>query len=348
MFASFVIITHSYPLSGIPECDLLCKITKRQVFFSDIGVKGFFVISGYLIFQSLERSRSLGHYYSKRLLRLYPGLAAVTLLTVLLAPFVYENDKIPYFANMSVLSFIIKNLSLVMNQLTIDGVFENNPLNSVINGSLWTIRYEFTMYVILGFMFFLRSRLTLIRSIIAALFVLFTAGFLFFGEQLESVQMMLNGKLFFELGIFFFAGSLLSALRFENIRYKPLLLAISSVMIVVSILFDFYPVAKCFLLPVVVLLIGIGSTPIINRIGSTIGDLSYGIYIYAFPVQQTLMYYHDLNYRQLMVLSLFISAILAYCSWHLVEKQALKLKSTLFTKQRPLKPLLSTTTPEIH
>lgn len=332
MFASFVIITHSYPLSGIPECDLLCRITRGQMRFSDIGVKGFFVISGYLIFQSLLRSRSLGHYYSKRILRLYPGLVAVTLLTVLLAPFVYENDKIPYFANKSVLVFIIKNLSLVMNHFTINGVFENNPLDSIINGSLWTIRYEFIMYVILGFMFFFRNRLTLIRSVIAVLFVLFTAGFLFFGDRLENVRMMLNGKLFFELGIFFFAGALLSALRFENIRCKPLVLAISSVVIVVSVWFDFYPVAKCFLLPVVVLLIGIGSTPFINRIGSTIGDLSYGIYIYGFPVQQTLMYYHDFNYRQLTVLSLFVSALLAYGSWHLVEKRALKLKTTLFTK----------------
>ena len=49
IFASFVIITHSYPLSGIKECDLMCQISNGQISFSYIGVRGFFVISGYLI-----------------------------------------------------------------------------------------------------------------------------------------------------------------------------------------------------------------------------------------------------------------------------------------------------------
>jgi len=67
LFASFVIITHSYALAGTKECDLLCQATGNQMVLSYLGVIGFFIISGYLIFQSLLRSENIISYYWKRL-----------------------------------------------------------------------------------------------------------------------------------------------------------------------------------------------------------------------------------------------------------------------------------------
>lgn len=96
IFASFVIITHSYPLSGVKECDWLCQLSNGQISFSYIGLKGFFVISGYLIFQSLQRSDNIIDYFWKRVLRLFPALFIVLLLTIILTPFVYEGD-VPFF-----------------------------------------------------------------------------------------------------------------------------------------------------------------------------------------------------------------------------------------------------------
>jgi peptidoglycan/LPS O-acetylase OafA/YrhL len=101
LFASFVIITHSYALSGNKECDLLCQYTNGQVSFSYLGVRGFFVISGYLVFQSLKRSRNIFDYSIKRILRLYPALILMLILTILFVPFVYES-AIPYFKNKSI------------------------------------------------------------------------------------------------------------------------------------------------------------------------------------------------------------------------------------------------------
>jgi peptidoglycan/LPS O-acetylase OafA/YrhL len=117
LFASFVIITHSYPLCGIFECDWLCQITNGQVLFSYIGVKGFFVISGYLVFQSLQRSNNILDYYWKRCLRLFPALFVVLFLTVVLSPFVYESD-IPFFHNKSLLTYLPNNLSIYNIQYT--------------------------------------------------------------------------------------------------------------------------------------------------------------------------------------------------------------------------------------
>ena len=97
IFASFVIITHSYPLSGIKECDFICQLTFGQVSFSYVGVKGFFVISGYLIFQSLQRSENIFDYFWKRLLRLFPALIVVLFLTVILTLFVYYGVTTFFF-----------------------------------------------------------------------------------------------------------------------------------------------------------------------------------------------------------------------------------------------------------
>lgn len=152
IFASFVIISHSYALSGSTEGDILSRITKSQMNFSYIGVHGFFIISGYLIFNSLLRCKGLADYYWKRLLRLYPALFVVLLLTVLLAPAVYEGS-VPYLHNKSVYSYIPQNLTLFFRQKGIDGVFESNPYKHSINGSLWTICYEFSMYIMVSFLF---------------------------------------------------------------------------------------------------------------------------------------------------------------------------------------------------
>src|SRR6476646_3313529 len=82
IFALSVIITHSYPLSGLPEIDPLHRLTAGQLSFSYVGVRGFFVISGFLIYESLMRSKGLDDYFIKRILRIYPGLLVVLALTV--------------------------------------------------------------------------------------------------------------------------------------------------------------------------------------------------------------------------------------------------------------------------
>jgi peptidoglycan/LPS O-acetylase OafA/YrhL len=99
-----------------------------------------------------------------------------------------------------------------------------------------------------------------------------------------------------------------------------------SILIFASIYFDFYNYIKTIALPIAIILIGLKPIPLVCEIGNKVGDLSYGIYIYGFPVQQTLMYYFKLNYLSLMFLSLIVSAFLAYFSWHYIEKKALKLK----------------------
>jgi peptidoglycan/LPS O-acetylase OafA/YrhL len=327
LFASLVIITHAYPLSGLDEKgDWLSQITNGQIVFSYVGVKGFFVISGYLIFQSLERSKSFLDYYWKRFLRLFPALLVVLILTIILAPFVYQNNSISYITNIDVWSYIPNNLSLYRTQYYISGIFENNPYKGAINGSLWTIKYEFTMYVILSFLFFFKGNNNLLRSILIFSFVMLVVGYVFFFDYLSQFGFILGGGLLLELGSFFIAGSLLASFKIENIKHFSYLALLSLIIIVLALSFDFFRDITLFTFPILVVYCCVKSTPFINNIGNQIGDLSYGIYIYAFPVQQTLYYYFQTNYIQSMIFGLLLSSVLAYFSWHFIEIKALSYK----------------------
>jgi len=326
IFASFVIITHSYPLTGIDECDFLCQITDHQIVFSSLGVKGFFILSGFLIYQSLTRSHSKKDFYKKRFLRLFPALIVMLLLTILLAPFIYRNE-IPYLMNASMWSYFPRNVTLYSLQWGIEGVFQDNPYPNVINGSMWTIAYEFTMYIFLSLLFVYRKHDRKMQVILIATFIILVISNIFFLESLAKWRFIISGLHLFDLGVYFIAGSILAAIKIQEFRYKNILLIVSFLMILISIPFHFYHVIAVYLLPIVVILFGYGSTPGINQIGARIGDLSYGIYIYGFPVQQTLMHFYRLNHIELMGASLIISAALAYLSWHLIEINALKLKS---------------------
>lgn len=83
LFAILVVISHAYVLSGSTEENAgINKLTNGQLSFSQIGLSSFFVISGYFIFQSLQRSETLSRYYKNRFLRFFPGLVAVLILSL--------------------------------------------------------------------------------------------------------------------------------------------------------------------------------------------------------------------------------------------------------------------------
>lgn len=323
LLASFVIITHAYPLSGLPECDWLCQLSGGQALLSKVGVEGFFILSGYLIYQSLVRSASLVDYFWKRSLRIFPALLLVLTLTVVLAAFVYEG-AVPYWQNRSVWTYIPNNMLLYRTQYGIDGVFEHNPFTIAINGSLWTIRYEFTMYILLAFLLPLRRHKNYMRLGLLLLLGVCVAGHFVASGWIASSS-VLNQSIY-DLGLFFVAGALLAAFHIEQLAYKQFVLLGSAVLLAVSVYSGFYKQVHYIVLPVLVILFGHGATPVIREVGNWLGDLSYGVYIYAFPAQQAIVYFFKPSYLWVIVDGLIISYALAFLSWHLLEKRVLKLK----------------------
>jgi len=324
LLASFVIITHSFGLLGLIKKEWLLNLTGGQIEFSYIGVKGFFIISGYLIFESLKRSKSIIDYYWKRILRLFPALIVLLIITILLAPFVYESS-IPYLKNKTVWTYIPKNISLFKLQYSINGVFSNNPYKTI-NGSLWTIPYEFSMYIVLSFLLFIKNKKTLINLILITLFLSFYLLEMFFMNKTGKNGFVISYQQFIDLGIYFIGGSLFSSFELSNLKNKNCILFFLFFLLFLSFIFSFFFYIKFLILIPIILFFGLKSTPFLNKIGERIGDLSYGIYIYSFPVQQALIYYFNPNYKQLMIFSFLITLFFAYMSWHLIEKKALKFK----------------------
>ena len=166
----------------------------------------------------------------------------------------------------------------------------------------------------------------LIKTLLSITLELLIIGNIFCKEQLVTFRHIVNGAQFFDLGAFFIAGSFLASIQIKKHQYFDLMAIISILILILSLLFSGYNYIKFFTLPVLIICFGLKSTPIINTIGDRIGDLSYGIYIYGFPIQQTLMHYFKFNYLELMLYSLIIAFIFAYFSWYFIEEKALKLK----------------------
>jgi peptidoglycan/LPS O-acetylase OafA/YrhL len=323
-FAVFVVITHAYPLSGALSGDYLSQLTDKQVDFSFIGLSGFFIISGYLCYQSLQRSSTLFEYFTKRILRIYPALFFVLFLTIVLGGFVYEGSLREYLLNESIWSYLPANMSLVKQQGIITGIFTNNLYNPTVNGSLWSLLYEAAFYVGLAVLFFLKRRpqMYLVGGALLSILVLR----FFFMEEINRFKFILEPRLVAEFAPFFISGSLLALVNIQRIKGRPLAVIILLVSMVLVLYLNCFHYARFFLLPPLVIFLGLGSIQLVGKFLEKIGDLSYGIYIYSFPIQQTLMHYFRFTTAQLMVTSILLSILAGYASWHLVEKKFLQYK----------------------
>ena len=327
LFASFVVITHSYPLSGEVECDWLCQITNNQLGLSYLGVKGFFILSGYLIFQSFARSTNVYNYYWKRFLRLFPGLIVILVLTCISAIFIYDGSLQDFINNSKFQDYFINNLLLYSPKYTMNGIFLNNPYPSAINGNFWTLSYEFTMYILISLLFFIKNNSIAIKLVVIVSFLLLLTGNVFYFEEMNIYH---YGKIsaghLMDLGFYFMSGSAMAAFQIEKIKFKNSILLALTILTTISFSFDVFVDFKYFILPPFVVLFGLMNTPVINNLTVKIGDLSYGIYIFGFPIQQMIQHFFGLNSINLMWTSLIFSIILAYLSWHLIEVKALRLK----------------------
>lgn len=331
VFAILVVVSHAYPLSGSSEsAQWIYQITNGQIVYAKIGLDGFFIISGFFIFKSLQRSSSINNYLKKRFLRLFPGLFFVLLLTLIAVPFLYNSD-IPFCSNKEFLTYLPNNFSLYGFQPLITGVFDNNPYHSI-NGSLWTLRYEFSLYVVLVLLYFFRDNKKLIRMLLLFAFsTLFLVHVIFFGGFMELTILGMKGNHILNFGAYFVAGSLLASFGFDRIKNRQqsffiVSITIVALLILVSIYFNYYNYVKHIFFTIIVLLIGYMPIKILSDFRK-IGDMSYGIYIYSFPIAQIMMYFFSLSTYELMVYSILVSIVFGFLSWHLIEKKVLRYKN---------------------
>lgn len=326
--ASLVIFSHAFPLTG--HQDPLEILSKGQSNLGHLSVIVFFVISGYFITQSFHYSSSIIQYIKARLLRIFPGLIGVVILsTFVMGPLVTSYSFKEYITNRETYRYL-EAIFLYPMQWNLPGVFENNIYPSSVNGALWSIPFEFMFYIlvaVLGVTFLLNKKIaTIIFSML--IFIVFIDYWPFSQTHFWGLEL----KTIFELLLYFVAGMLFFYFK-ERIPYSGFLAMISIVCIYLSIYTGGLKEVFVFFGTYLIFYIGYG-TNLKSWKFYKYGDFSYGIYIYGFPVQQLVTYFHggEMNPFLNFIISFPIALILAISSWHLIEKRAIDLKKKRLLK----------------
>ncbi|MET3709258.1 peptidoglycan/LPS O-acetylase OafA/YrhL [Arthrobacter sp. UYEF6] len=313
VLASLVILGHAWPLTGNDA-------QPSMEFVSGIAVNAFFVASGYLIAGSRIRA-SFFRFLWRRALRIYPAFIVCLLvlatgfgpLAALIEGRAYQWD--------SAISYVFQNSLLRIQQRGIDGTLTAVPYEIAWNGSLWTLYFEFIAYVLLGLLLtgaWIQKRAAIIVPVAFVLVVL--ARFAALGPLDVSTSFYLSGL---RLAGYFLAGAVLYFLA-SRIILRP-----SYTLLALVAYLGLWMVDGADLfgqLPLAYLVLSIGA---IRYTGfATKHDVSYGVYIYAFPVQQTLVLLGTASWgiAANSVLTLVITFALAWASWTYLERPMLAFK----------------------
>ncbi len=343
--ATCVVFAHSFDLLGLPEpFPNLAGLT-----WGIVGVLIFFSISGFLVAGSWDRNPRLIPFALKRVLRLMPGLVVALLLTALvLGPLVTELPLSLYLRDPTTKSFVLGN-AVLQTDYQLPGVFLHNAYPVAVNGSLWTLPLEVKAYVFVAIAGLIgvvtRWRGVMIAVAIFAVLVAINTvrssvpGGNNFVAGLVDIQMRPAGVAAAKIGAFtiyaivfgaFAIGAALYCLRrWVAVRWDLAGIAIVAWLLTVVIGGTAPETGAMILLPYLVLCLAYRTTNMV-RLPRRFGDYSYGVYIYAFPIQQTISYLIAPSRGWLMFLiAAPITLAAGALSWHFVERPALDFKQRL-------------------
>lgn len=315
--ATSVIVSHSWPLSGEGGAPAI-----GNQFLGDIAVDGFFGISGFLILGSRLNSRSLIDFFWRRFLRIWPAFVVVLIFVAcVVAPvtvFVLGNGT---YDPGSAITYVIKNLSLLIVQPGIEATPVGIPETGNWNAPLWTLAYEFACYIGIALLVSLVPARLLgvalgILALIATALNIVTA--LSIADVPDPLIVLAR------LGAFFVAGSLFYHLR-DRLPLNHAAGAIAAALSIALVLCQAFDVLGA--IPFAYLMLYLGVVLPLSRIGA-VNDVSYGMYIYAFPLQLVLAVVvgTTLPAWVFVLVSIAITIPFASASWFLVEKPAMRLK----------------------
>jgi len=319
--AGLVLWSHQHALMGMREP----FVAVLGASYGGLGLYIFFALSGYLNTGSLAQHRSVQVYLFNRALRIYPALAACVVFTVILG-FVVATDRNAY-VSVKLLSYIAKNVTLFSGvKMGVPGVFESNAFPQALNGSLWTLPYEVKMYVVLAVALAV-ARYSLALPIIALvggciITVLGTAGLL---------PVLPRNDFWVIFSILFLAGSAVAGAK----SFVGLPVAIGALAAIALAFTGIGEQLLAWLLLLTAIVIAVGSIKLSKRLRLPL-DLSYGLYLYAFPIQQLSATLFT-DFWPALAFSTVITFALALMSALFIERYALRLKNRVaipwFAKQ---------------
>lgn len=279
--ALLVIWSHAYALVG--QDDFICLVSKGKQTGGMLAVAIFFFSGGLLIAKSAERSKGAISYFKKRCIRIFPALIIVVICSAfILGPVMTSLTLREYVTNVGTYRYLLNGILILQHDLP--GVFETNPVFSTVNGSLWTLPVEFLCYTVC--------------------WIFYKLGFL----QKKKIPFLLGSYGIMSVAMYSLVGRMPAlALLFSVVQ--PCYMFLLGMCVYVfreHIVLDwrgFVVSVVCF---AVLLGAGMGTLAVwifypyiclflaympkqMNQRVAILGDFSYGIYLCAYPIQQTLL-----------------------------------------------------------
>jgi peptidoglycan/LPS O-acetylase OafA/YrhL len=315
--ALMVLYGHSFVFTGNTESLFMGLLP-----YGPLGVAIFFSISGFLIARSWNADPSLIRFLIKRVLRIFPALAVcITLSVFVLGPIITTFEPREYLQHPATLDYL-SNVFLYITYY-LPGVFENNLYPNAVNGSLWSLPVEFFMYLLLAATgVLLRYRWAWVSLL--GCFVLLNIFWIPMTTDMLVIYRT-DARQIMIYGAYFWMGVLFSLINIEKFSTRwGLTLTVAALIVSFSVP-SYFALVSWVAIPYIALKVGLANTPLLSNFSRF--DYSYGLYIYAFPVQQTLSRYRpEMAFVWHVIIASVISVCLAALSWHLIEKRALGLK----------------------
>lgn len=276
--AIMVIFSHAFPLSlGREERDYLLTVTGGQIDLGGIAVSIFFFYGGFLICKSAYRLQSAKKYFKARIIRIFPPIIVITVLMVFLIGPILSTLKVQeYFTRKLTYQYLLNSVLILAYNLP--GVFENNIYGTEVNGSLWTLPLEFLGYILCFFMMkvgFLKSKC--LKWIMPIFVFVHIAVISIFSPQ-DMILMAWRPTAIFFVGMLYYVYQ-------DKIYLSRRIAVISMILLLFSTCLGILNVTIPFLGSYVFMYLGYGTKIKFSNFAKH-GEISYGIYLCGFPIQQ--------------------------------------------------------------
>jgi len=339
LMAFMVIFSHAGPLGGFYDGKDLGTQWSDEQSLGGVAVSGFFFLSGFLITRSRMGRASTGRYFWRRVLRIFPAFwLSLLVVAFVFAPIAWlrVNGTLSGYLSApqdSPLTYFFNNMWLPMNQNGIAGLGVGIPFYAVSgggfdwNGSAWTLAYEFTAYILVGILgaFGALANRKVGGLVAGGILVLAAMQWLWAGDPSKAFP-FLSGNIYFLLLLAPFAFGMVFALFGDKIPIDDRIAVGAAIIAVLTYGKGGWLAYGQYFFMYALMWFAIRATKL-NR-WERFGDFSYGIYIFAWPVMYLASFFGLENEGWLVyhLVIVFAVHVLAFLSWHLIEKPAMSLK----------------------
>ena len=306
--------------------------------YGTLTVAAFMAMSGTFVMRAWESRPRLGEFWLRRALRILPGLIVVLALSAFaLGPLVTTLPSSDYYSHPSTWTYLVRNVLLFPQQYQLPGAFMENPYGPAVNGSLWCLPVEvlgYLMVTIVGLLG-IASRRYLIFAVAGAFAALLVLNVNSVIQLPQTTLMLLTNPLLQYMSIY--AMGIAAWLYRDRIPLSWWGVAACVVIEVISYQSPVGAITRAVTVPYAVVTVG-AKLPKSLCLPSWLTATSFGVFIYGFPVEQTLVYLGISQTWQVITLGLAISTIFGLLSWHLVEKHGLRLRTALMRNSAHKRP----------